>query len=359
MKSNQLATAIFLIVSTLSLQNAVAQQTDQNANDAEVAVFSLQNAQAFDVANSVNKAMEGFSAARAIADSNSNSVIVSGHASEVQQMADLIKSLDVPARSGVGEAGKSEFRVFSLVHCDAEAALDVVSTLFAGTRGMQLDVDRQANSLYVKGLPDDLDVMQDVLEKLDAEVGEASSETRHNSVYVSLTLVVETTGMSAEAQAELKPLDTATSSLLATAAGRGLLSFVNPMVVTRAVTHVRCDTPDGDPQDENQRQGGRFENVSEAASAGYRVVQNGNLQRLDNGDFLLDTSITISVTDLEPVAEGSGGGGFGGDGGSSRRVSKSQINSEIVVRLDHPVLLSFSAVNNVDSALIVKLVEAD
>ncbi len=358
MKSLQLATAIFLMVSAGSLNSLNAQQPDQTADDPVVAVFSLQHARAFDVANSVNEAVKGISAARAISDNNTNSVIVSGHPAEVQQMADLIKSLDVPARRGVGDAGAVEFRVYSLSHCDAEAAHDVASSLFAGTQGLLLDVDRKTNSLYAKGLPDDLDILQELLGKLDEEIAEATSESRHNSVYVSLTLVVETSGMSPEVQAEFKPLDTATSSLLETAAERGLLSFEAPKVVTRAVTHVRCDTPDNDPQEENRRQGGRFENVSEAAAAGYKVVQNGILRQLENGDFLLDTSITIQVTETGWVEAGEGGG-FGGDGGASRRANKSLINSEIVVSLDHPVLLSFSAVKNVDSALIVKLVEAD
>ena len=126
------------------------------------------------------------------------------------------------------------------------------------------------------------------------------------------------------------------------------------------MTHVRCNPSSDDSGDEQQRRGGRFENTSDATAAGYKLMQNGILKQMDNGDFLLDTSITIHVAGQQPVSGGGGGGGgFGGDGGSSQRSSKSTIHSEIVAPLNHPVLLSFSGVNNVDSALIVTLIESE
>jgi hypothetical protein len=115
---------------------------------------------------------------------------------------------------------------------------------------------------------------------------------------------------------------------------RDLLSFNHPKLVTRVVTHVRS-AGESEP-------GGHFRNSSLVLPAGYQVHFSGQLAPGADEAWRLSSQIELAVIDQEAKTE-----------------TRSEIQADILARLDHPVLVSFSTVGNTNSAIIVQLSAGD
>ncbi len=116
-----------------------------------------------------------------------------------------------------------------------------------------------------------------------------------------------------------------------------LFAFDKPQVVTSVVTQVGSALPGG--------QGdalGEFENASQALAAGYDVMHRGYLMQLANEKMRLKSTLEIRVR-----------------GNQFRDEILSEVQTDIVASLNHPVLLSFSTIGDRDSAIIVELKSGD
>ena len=148
-------------------------------------------------------------------------------------------------------------------------------------------------------------------------------------------------------QIGLKPVDDPYAKVIQQAKRRGLLSFEKPMVATRVTSLVQSKIERGQPQfvqrsrspggSQLKKKEGYFANSSRTQKTRFSLAVTGNLLQQVDGEFKLETELLLGV----PAANNDN--------------ESAKLSTSIQMPIEHPVLLSFSTVGGVDSAVILQV----
>jgi hypothetical protein len=96
-------------------------------------------------------------------DPKTSRLVVLGSGWAHQQVADVLKKLDVPAV----EEPEQPIKIFTLLHADPAAVAKVLSTI--GPKGLKMSIDERTRSIIASGSMDALNVSEALVTKLDEQ----------------------------------------------------------------------------------------------------------------------------------------------------------------------------------------------
>jgi general secretion pathway protein D len=172
----------------------IVRTIDVEASDAQMTIFPLRHASASQLADKISEILEQTQQGktrrpdrdqvRIVPDDRTNSLVVLAGSREAEKIAGLIARLDKPSPRGTGN-----LKVYGLANADAEELAKVLSGFAESqqkaatgaaapggdspapapviSQGTTIVADPSTNSLIVNANPEDFEVLDEILEKLD------------------------------------------------------------------------------------------------------------------------------------------------------------------------------------------------
>lgn len=316
-------------VIALCLFTIIATQTQCLGQDepAGFKVFPIQHVDAAVIMEMVERLVQD-DAPRMVMDHRLNRVYAQGHPNSLRLLEQMIAQVDVPAPPNETE---TQIKVFSLANAVAIDVANVLSNLIGKEQAktMRLSVDDNLNSIIVSGEPQDLDLMEKLIARLDeSNGGEKKADSSPENIVVRVTWLVDSSEIKVEHMREaLRQPVAAHKELVKGLTDSGSMSETKSL--TTSATSVQIET--------SGQRSNRFANSSMRNLNGvmHTMAAEGSVRQLSNDKYQLDISLDLIQGDVEL-----------------------SIGSTISLPKNHPVAFSVSDVGVFKSAAVVEILDA-
>ena len=314
---------VFVIVATTS--SSLMAQDDRP--DSQFQIVALQHIDAHDARETINELIVNRTA-RLSVDERSNSIMVMGTDDEISFVSHLLNQLDVPAKRKTENA--TSFSAYPFPDQQSlKRAYELVQTMLAGEPGVKMDIDPASSNLYLQGTQQQHQVASNLIKELT----QTDRSPTPANVHVATYLIVD--GNEVEDHLDqLKTPKGKLSQVLASASAKGLLDISQPLVASQISSLVSSAQP-SESTEGKQSNHGYFENQSSGDWFEFR--NDGMLRQVSKERYNLKSRVLISLN------------------GKDRNQHVAEISGDIELPVDHPVLLSFSTIGGIDSAVIIIL----
>jgi len=216
---------------------------------------------------------------------------------------------------------------------------DVLNTTLDNWNGVQIQVIDELGVVILSGDEGAFETAKDVIQTIRNSTNRSK---KASSVYVSMTFVVDGRQIDENLTSHFSPPGTKISAVIKQAMDAELIAISAPLVVSKTVNRVRVEN---ELMVQQQKQVGfepAFVNRSESGDQAFSMSNTGYIAQLSDDTFQIAASIGLEVMQSS----------------TEQIQGSSELNADLEVPLNHPVLLSFSTILGVDSAVIIEVHEA-
>ena len=261
-------------------------------------------------------------------DSRQNLLILQGRPNTVAKGKDLVAKLDVENRV---TNNKTHVRVFSLNKSRSSDIVKVLGKLISNDENSSLRIadDAVNNNIIVSGKLDDLDVLEELISRLDeSNSAEASINLQPENIVVRVTWLVDSNELDeTNDRSALRIPSTTLAELVDGLSKTG--SIAKAKTLTELETSVQVDP--------SSRGANRFNNTSMRKIGGitHGMEATGEVVQTTDGKYQLDISLVMSKEEINMT-----------------------VGSTITLPKNHPVAFSISDVGDFKSAAVVEILDS-
>lgn len=333
LKQTAALAAVTIALSTALTAQEHKQETRQEARtDVEFRVCFLQYADARDSKVTIEDLIVP-QTARMTVDPRTNSILITGNKQELDFVVDLIKQLDVPPKRKATDETMFESYPFPDPQ-SLQQGFHLFQSMLAGEHSVKMDMDANSLNLYLQGT----DRHHQIARNLIKELSQAAATLQSTNVHVASYLIVDGSDLKDRA-AELKKPQGKLGQVLSAATEKGLVDISQPLVASQISSLASSAPSSGQTRGKQANQASQANGYFDNQSSGdwFQFHNDGVLMQISRERFKLKSRVEINLRtsdDVEHLAE---------------------ISGDIELPLNHPVLLSFSTIGGIDSAVIIIL----
>ena len=274
--------------------------------------------------------------------SKQNSLFFLGTDADHKKLAELLKSIDVPADN---KAENEMFEVIAFAENNefSGAISDAVEQLFRG-RNLKIIHNRRLNQVYLYGDAESLATAKALFKQIgNSAAANVAKQTKQKKatgeLLLSVSMIVDAGQVGEDLASQLTAPDKFTSATIAKADEKGLLGMKAPKMAAQFMSRIRGRKPTEVSKSLS------FSNTSTTTDQGFSLDGSGSITLAEGSTYLVKSEIGVSIKTRNKSGE--------------RGQKRSVIQSDITIPLNHPVILSMSSIGGVKTVIVVRLVTMD
>lgn len=289
-------------------------------------VVQLKYADASQVINVARSVLDG-QEVRMESHAELNAIIIYAKPDAFQLFGEIIKELDQPDQ----QAAQPHVELIQLQHITSDDAIAILSNLLSNTDSgtFRLASDEKSNALILSGLPEQLEMVKQIVSRIDIEsTSNEPVSTDTTNCVVRVTWLVDQTSSQFEDLTLPEPASSL-NDLANELQENGTLK--KPRMLTRTETLVEARHVI------DSRRLSHFSNSSSRAASGgvFLMDTEGDISKLADGKFRLNIALKMGQQRVQTVS------------------------TSISLPENHPVAISMSHVDDLESVAVVEILNAD